>query len=283
CTQSTRPPTAKSFQQLCLQLGRQLVLDAARQPDRRTHLLQVVLTSVAEDEVFLEAFAVNRIQCVLEVGRHQLDDLPAGKFSIQSHAKYSSSAARTFARARWSSTLPFVSVRSRALQTSSALKPSMSRSSRTARWEGGSRSSSRRITSIVSAASRRASGTPAQLEGGTAQCPGKRSPSPRKRSGGTVASLRSSPRDAKGTLRASRPPRVLAVLVTIRKSHVFSDDRPSNRSIPLRTPSQASWTTSSATDRLDTNICATRSIPAPYSRISSANAASSPARNPSTS
>src|SRR5689334_24788019 len=108
------------------------MLDISRQADGRAHLLQVVLAAVAEHEVLLEALAVGRIKRVVEVGRHQLDDLPAGKFAIESYVRYSSRAARTFARARWSSTRPLVSVRSRALQTSSALKPSMSRSSRTA-------------------------------------------------------------------------------------------------------------------------------------------------------
>ncbi len=63
-----------------------------------------------------------------------------------------------------------------------------------------------------------------------------------------------------GTLRPSRWPRVFAVLVRIRKIQVRSDERPSKRSIPAITPSQASCTTSSATAREDTYIIATRSI-----------------------
>ena len=58
--------------------------------------------------------------------------------------------------------------------------------------------------------------------------------------------------DAKGTERASRAPRVLAMLTTMRRIQVRSDERPSKRSMPLRTPSQASWTTSSATARVFT-------------------------------
>jgi hypothetical protein len=48
----------------------------------------------------------------------------------------------------------------------------------------------------------------------------------------------------------------------MRKSHVFSDDRPSKRSSPRSTPSHVSWTTSSATAWLGTYIRATRSIDA---------------------
>ena len=61
-------------------------------------------------------------------------------------------------------------------------------------------------------------------------------------------------------LRASRWPRVFAVLTRIRKIHVRSDDLPSNPSSPFSTPTQASCTTSSATARVDTYISATRSI-----------------------
>jgi hypothetical protein len=42
------------------------------------------------------------------------------------------------------------------------------------------------------------------------------------------------------------------MFVRIRKIQVFSDDRPSKRSIPLRTPIHVSWTTSSATARVAT-------------------------------
>ena len=53
-------------------------------------------------------------------------------------------------------------------------------------------------------------------------------------------------------LRASRPPRVIAVLTRMRKIHVFSDARLSKRPIARRTPTQVSCTTSSATSRLRT-------------------------------
>src|SRR5207237_1133391 len=92
-----------------------------------------------------------------------------------------------------------------------------------------------------------------QARGGTAQCPAAP-----KRSRSTVGSkLPSSSSEENGTERPSRCARVLAVLVRIRKIQVFSDDRPSNRLIPFRTPSQVSWTTSSATARLETYIIAT--------------------------
>jgi hypothetical protein len=53
--------------------------------------------------------------------------------------------------------------------------------------------------------------------------------------------------DEKGTVRASRWPRVLARLVRMRNSHVLSAARPSKRSRPVSTAHQVSWTTSSAT------------------------------------
>jgi hypothetical protein len=55
-----------------------------------------------------------------------------------------------------------------------------------------------------------------------------------------------------GTERASRVARVFATLTAMRKIQVFSDERPSKRSMPRSTPTQASWTTSSATARLRT-------------------------------
>ena len=64
-------------------------------------------------------------------------------------------------------------------------------------------------------------------------------------------------------MRPSRCPRVLARLVRIRKSQVFRLDRSSKRSIPLRTASQVSCTTSSAVPLSRTYIWATLSIVAP--------------------
>ena len=64
-------------------------------------------------------------------------------------------------------------------------------------------------------------------------------------------------------VRASRSPRVRARLATIRRIQVFSEDRPSKRLRPCRTPSQASCTTSSATARVRTWLRAIRSISGP--------------------
>ena len=57
---------------------------------------------------------------------------------------------------------------------------------------------------------------------------------------------------ANGTLRRSRDPPRIATFARMRKIHVFSDDRPSNRSIPRTTAIHVSCTTSSATARLGT-------------------------------
>ena len=126
---------------------------------------------------------------------------------------------------------------------------------------GGSDSIVSRTTSRVSDAARRSSGTPVQAAGTVDQWPAKVSPAPRKRSGSNDGASRSSPAsDANGTLRHSRWPLVFAMLLTIRRIHVRSDERPSNRSMPCSTPSQASCTTSSATACEETYMRATRSI-----------------------
>ena len=80
-------------------------------------------------------------------------------------------------------------------------------------------------------------------------------------------------------MRRSRTARVLARLPTIRRTQVRSDERPSNRSSCRSTPTQASWTTSSATARLPTCTMASRSMGPCSRRTSSAKAASSPRRS----
>ena len=74
-------------------------------------------------------------------------------------------------------------------------------------------------------------------------------------------------------------PLVFALLVRIRNSHVFRDERPSKRSRPVRTASHVSATTSSAIARDGTYICATRRSEGPYLSTSAAKAGSSPARS----
>ena len=93
--------------------------------------------------------------------------------------------------------------------------------------------------------------------------PAQRLPSGTNRSGSTEAMPGSSPAstsDDIGTVRDSRTLRDLAVFVRIRNSQVLKDERLSNLSMPSRTPTHVSWTTSSATARVWTNSIATRSI-----------------------
>ena len=66
------------------------------------------------------------------------------------------------------------------------------------------------------------------------------------------------------------------MLSRIWKIQVRSAERPSNRSMPLITPSQVSCTTSSATARLGTCASASRISAGLSSSTSVANAASSP-------
>ncbi len=104
----------------------------------------------------------------------------------------------------------------------------------------------------VSLASIRSSGA-FQGGGTTAHPPGQRgAPAGRKWSAGTAGSSSSSSRARsaeKGTVRASRTPRVRARLARMVKIHVFTDERPSNESMPRITASHVSWTISSATAR----------------------------------
>ena len=133
----------------------------------------------------------------------------------------------------------------------------------TSRWFGGSASIARETSASVSLDSSRSSGVDAHPVGGSAQRPGEPGwPSDRNRSGSTDGSTSGSAAqtEEKGTLRASRCPRVFAVFTRIRKIHVRSDERPSKPSSPFSTPTQASWTTSSATARVETYIRAMRSI-----------------------
>lgn len=108
-----------------------------------------------------------------------------------------------------------------------------------------------RTSRSVSLVWRLPSGDSCQRRGGAAQPPGQRSWSAgRKRSasGPSPAASRSAS-ELSGTVRRSRCPRAIARFMAIRNSHVFSDERPSKRSMPWSTPSHVSCTTSSATAR----------------------------------
>ena len=85
-----------------------------------------------------------------------------------------------------------------------------------------------------------------------------------------------------GSTRPSRCARVFAVLTRMRKTHVFNDERPSNRSRAPSTRSQVSCTTSSASARVGTKICATCSSDECHSRTIRRNVSSSPARSAAT-
>ena len=103
----------------------------------------------------------------------------------------------------------------------------------------------------------------------TTSCLGNRSwSSARNRSASTAASgMRAGSWSAEnGITRPSRWARVFAVLTRMRKTHVFSEERPSNRSSAPSTRSHVSCTTSSATARDGTKICATRSSDECHSR-----------------
>src|SRR5204863_9568164 len=78
CTRSRRRPLAERGEQPLLELRRDVLrAQTTRGRDRRAHLLQVVRAAVAEHEMLLDALAVFGIECVLEVGGDELDELGA--------------------------------------------------------------------------------------------------------------------------------------------------------------------------------------------------------------
>src|SRR6187431_656255 len=93
CRRSRRAPSTECLHKVLLELGRErLVVEVTRHCDRGSHLLEVAIAPVAENEVLLDALAVRGSEHILEIGRHELDDLDAGKFSVQPHPRYSSRA-----------------------------------------------------------------------------------------------------------------------------------------------------------------------------------------------
>src|SRR5262245_31252478 len=216
-------PSAERLEQLVARVRRDVLLgQPAGRLDRLPHLLHVGGAVRAPLDVGAEGTAIRARQAAVEVGRDQLDELLTGHLPGEeahdvtaSGSRYSSSAARTLERARWSRTRWFPSVISRASVTSIGVQPSISRRRITSRWASGSFSIAAWTTPRVSPASTRSSG---QARGGAAHAPGVDESGPRKRSASTAASSRSASelaREEKGTVRESRSPLVFARLVRI--------------------------------------------------------------------
>ena len=105
-------------------------------------------------------------------------------------------------------------------------------------------------------------------------------PPPSNRDADTAASLSlTASVSPTAMVRRSRAPAVLARLTRIRNSQVRKEERPSNPPMPRSTPTQVSWTTSSATATFGTNEHASRSIAAWCRCTRVTNARSSPARS----
>src|SRR5207244_815393 len=242
-------PVAEGVEERALRLrGQRFRRQGPGRADRRSHLVEIRSTARAVRDVTFEALAQLSRQRALEIVRHELDELLAGQLFVGVRSlhhvdsfRYSSSAARTAARARWRSTRWLVSLSVRALQTSSALHPSTSRSEMTARCVAGRAAIASAITCRVSPASSCSSGKP---RGGADQWPVHGWSPAVNRSASTAGSFRSS--DENGNDRPSRIPRVFALFVRMRKSQVFSDERCSKRSIPSSSASHVSAATSSA-------------------------------------
>ena len=138
-------------------------------------------------------------------------------------------AARSTARARCSSTRWFCGEMPRVAQTSPAGIPHTSRMVSTRRWRSGSpdrASSSRLSTSLDSATF---SGAPCQDDGPSIET---QRPACGPASQSPAAWPSWPPRDAWGTVLASRAPRVRARLTRMENVQVRSDDRPSNLARP---------------------------------------------------
>ena len=166
---------------------------------------------------------------------------------------------RTFERARWRSTRWLVSERSSALQTSSAVHPSTSRSVITSRCAGGSASMAACTASSVWRDSRRASGSSFHGVGGVAHAPTGAPPAVAcrtKRSGVDGRPVALVERAGRGGER-HRP--LLADPAGARRcwrgcgrSTSTPTSGPSKPSMPFTTASQVSCTTSSALAAVDT-------------------------------
>src|SRR5205823_15006469 len=126
----------------------------ADHPEGSPELLQVGATATAAGEVLLEARALGRRQGALQVGGHQLDHLAAG------HRRYSSSARRTAARARWRRTRWFAVEIPSSPAASSEPSPATSRSRIASRCRSGRAAIAALTCSSVSLPSSRDSGTP---------------------------------------------------------------------------------------------------------------------------
>src|SRR5262249_14804067 len=137
----TTPPNSRSSGPAALpvaelreqRLGRDRaeVLDPERagEADRLPELLEVRGAPVAAVDVTLEASAVTGRERSVQVFSDELDELAAAQCGLHvgSSRRYSSSAARTFDRARCRSTRWFVSDSPRTLRISSTGQPSTSR------------------------------------------------------------------------------------------------------------------------------------------------------------
>ena len=157
-------PVAERGHELLLGLGRDATRPGCARGRRSSpHLLDVERAGVALGDVLLEPGPGVRRPCGPRDSRSPARPSPGRSAFCLRRAviemapsgcgfKCSSSAARTFERARCRSTLWFVSLRSSALRTSSAAEPLMSRSAITSRWRGG--------RSLIASSSTRASRSP---------------------------------------------------------------------------------------------------------------------------
>src|SRR4029079_13086901 len=105
---SCLPPFPERGEQPRPELRRQLLrLDRPRHPDHRPYLLDVVRAVRAACEMRVEGRVELGVHRALEIVGDHLDDLLTDqlvRLTHRSSSRYRSNAARTFARARWSST-----------------------------------------------------------------------------------------------------------------------------------------------------------------------------------
>ena len=278
-SRAVRPPRPVEVGELLAGLGSEIFwLEPSGDGDGHPHLLEIGGAVGARPQVALESLPISPRKLSPPGSRSPARRPADTTRSLRRRSPFirspsspisPSRAVRKLLRPRWSRTRWLPSVMSSTVQTSSAGRPSTSRSSTTSRWRSGRLSMASRSTGPHAAATRRSSTSDSQGMRGSAHAP-----APSNRPGLTAGSVGS-----RGMWRCSRTPEVRARLTRMRNNHVLNEDRPSNRSMPRTTPIHVSWTTSSATASLGTNVRARRSSAPWYRPTRTTNDCSSPSRS----
>ena len=250
-------PMLEERRELPLHLRREILgHELPGQRQRLAHLGQILGAVLASGQVAIETPRVTAGQCALQVVGHELDDLDADELvsaepDHRASPIVSSSVCLSRLRPRCSRTRWFSGDKASTSQTSSLPSSSTSRSITTARCRAGIAASAARKVPPSAAAPIRFSTLSTQCSGGVLQAPFASN-----RAWSTAGSA-----SASAIVRASRVPALRAGLTRIARSQVLAmTSAPRNGSMPRTTPSQVSFTTSSATALDHTKVRASLSI-----------------------